>query len=70
MLGEDRDLAVLRKTLAADPLIFGGHGILKSAFAIIDRLRGEMELQAFVPGHEIYRDQPRTFNSRIQTWTQ
>lgn len=68
LLGEDHDLAVLRETLAADPLIFGGHRILKSAFAVIDRQRGELELQAFALGQEIFQDQPRTFTGRLQTW--
>ncbi len=68
LLGEDHDLAVLRQTLAADPLIFGGHRILKAVFAVIDRQRGELELQAFALGQEIYQDLPRTFTSRIQAW--
>jgi len=68
LLGEDHDLAVLRETLAADPLAYGGHRILKAVFAVIDRHRGELELQAFALGQEIYQDQPRTFTSRVQTW--
>lgn len=68
LLGEDHDLAVLRETLAADPLAYGGHRILKAVFAVIDGHRGELEPQAFALGQEIYQDQPRTFTNRIQTW--
>jgi CHAD domain-containing protein len=32
LLGEDHDLAVFRATLAADPLAYGGHRILKDLF--------------------------------------
>ena len=34
LLGEDHDLAVLRQTLAADPLAYGGHRVLKAVFAV------------------------------------
>lgn len=65
-LGEDHDLAVLRETLAADPLAYGGHHILKGVFAVIDRHRGELERQAFALGREIYKDSPRIFTGRIE----
>lgn len=66
LLGEDHDLAVLRETLAADPLACGGHRILKSVFVVIDRHRAELERLAFELGGEIYKDQPRVFTSRIR----
>jgi CHAD domain-containing protein len=66
LLGEDHDLAVLCETLAADPLTYGGHHILKGVFAVIDQRRGELERQAFALGREIYREPPRTFTSRIE----
>jgi len=66
LLGEDHDLAVLRETLAADPLVYGGHRILKGVFAVIDRRRGELEQQAFDLGREIYKDSPKVFTSRIE----
>lgn len=68
LLGEDHDLAVLRETLAADPLAYGGHHILKNVFVVIDRHRAELERQAFALGAEIYKDPPRVFTSRIETW--
>ena len=66
LLGEDHDLAVLRETLAADPLVYGGHRILKGVFAVIDRGRGDLERQAFDLGREIYKDEPKVFTSRIK----
>lgn len=66
LLGEDHDLAVLRETLAADPLAYGGHHILKGVFAVIDRRRAELEQQAFALGQEIYKDLPKTFTGRIE----
>lgn len=66
LLGEDHDLAVLRQTLAADPLTYGGHRILKSVFVVIDRRREELEQQAFALGREVYKDSPQVFTSRIE----
>ena len=66
LLGEDHDLAVLRETLAADPLAYGGHRVLKGVFAVIDRQRKELEQQAFALGREIYKDAPKVFTSRIE----
>lgn len=66
LLGEDHDLAVLRQTLAADPLAYGGHPILKSLFVVIDGRREELEREAFALGQEIYRDSPKAFTSRVE----
>jgi CHAD domain-containing protein len=66
LLGEDHDLAVLRETLAADPLPYGGHQVLKGVFSVVDRHRAGLEGQAFALGREIYKDTPRAFVSRIQ----
>jgi CHAD domain-containing protein len=66
LLGEDHDLAVLRETLAADPLAYGGHSILKGVFAVIDRRREELKRQAFALGQEVYKDSPKVFTSRIE----
>jgi len=69
LLGEDHDLAVLRATLAADPLAYGGHRILKDLFVVIDRERREIEIQAFSIGRRIYQDPPKVFVTRIETST-
>jgi CHAD domain-containing protein len=66
LLGEDHDLAVLRQTLAADPLAYGGHRVLKAVFAVIDRRREELEREAFTLGFEVYSDPPKVFIARIR----
>jgi len=65
LLGRDHDLTVLRETLAADPLAYGGHRILKSVFAAIDCRRQELVRQAFDLGRGIYEAPPRAFVNAI-----
>jgi CHAD domain-containing protein len=65
MLGEDHDLAVLRQTLAADPLRYGGQRALKGVIAAIDRYRQELEHQAISSARRIYEDPPKVFVTRI-----
>ncbi len=66
LLGEDHDLAVLRQTLAADPLSFGGHSALKGIVLVIDRRRQELEGQALALARQIYREPPKIFAARIE----
>jgi len=65
LLGEDHDLAVLRETLAADPLSYGGHRHLKSFFVLIDSRRADLQRRAFTLGREIYKDSPTVFTRRV-----
>ena len=69
LLGEDHDLAVLRATLAADPLAYGGHRTLKDLFVVIDHRRQELEQQTFAVGWRIYKDPPKVFVSQIEAST-
>jgi CHAD domain-containing protein len=66
LLGDDHDLAVLRQTLAADPLTYGGHRVLKDLFVPLDRRRAELQRQAFALGRQLYKDSPKVFTSRIE----
>lgn len=66
LLGDDHDLAVLRETLAADPLSYGGHHALKAIFALIDQQRGDLERQGLDLGRELYRELPGAFVNRIK----
>lgn len=68
LLGINHDLAILRETLAADPLAYGGHRILKGVFAVIDRQREELERQAFALGPKLYKDSPKVFTGRIEAY--
>ncbi len=65
LLGEDHDLAVLRQTLAADPLAYGGHRVLKSAFGVMDRRREDLEQQALALARKIYQEPAKEFLARI-----
>jgi CHAD domain-containing protein len=73
LLGEDHDLAILRRTLAADPLTYGGHRFLKGLFVVVDGKRGELQRHAFELGRQVYRDAPKVFTSRMEgywnAWT-
>lgn len=66
LLGEDHDLAVLRETLGADPLSYGGHRVLKGVFDVIDRRRHELGREAFTLARDIYKDSSKSFISRIE----
>jgi CHAD domain-containing protein len=69
LLGEDHDLAGLRRMLGADPLAYGGRGDLENLFSLIKRRRENLEQQAFVLGRNIYRDTPTVFTKRMeQSW--
>jgi len=68
LLGEDHDLAVLRQTLADDPLTYGGQRLLKGLFAFVDRQRRELEQQAFALGRQLYQDSSKVFTSRIEAY--
>jgi len=69
LLGENHDLAVLRQMLGADPLAYGGHGVLENLFSLIKRRRENLEQQAFVLGRSIYADTPTVFTKRMgRSW--
>ena len=67
LLGEDHDLAVLRQSLAADPLSYGGHQFLKGLFVLIDRQRKMLEQQAFRLGQQLYKDSSKIFTARLES---
>jgi len=66
LLGEDHDLAVFRETLAADPLSYGGHRVLKGVFDAVDRRRHELEREAFALAGDVYKDAPKSFIARME----
>ena len=68
LLGEDHDLAILRQTLAADPLVYGGQRFLKNLFVDIDRLRADFEQQAFALGRQLYKAPPKVFTEKIGSY--
>jgi hypothetical protein len=69
LLGEDHDLTVLRQTLAAAPLTYGGHGALRACSSSqLDGQREKLERQAFELGRQVYKDSPGVFTSRIEAY--
>jgi CHAD domain-containing protein len=65
LLGEDHDLAVLRQMLDADPIFYGGHGVLDGLLSLIKRRRENLEQQAFTLGATVYGEAPTDFMKRI-----
>jgi len=51
LLGDDHDLAVLRREVAGDPERFGGPEALQPLLARIDRRRQKLERDAVILGH-------------------
>ena len=66
LLGDDHDLAVLRREVAGDPARFGGPQALEPLLARIDRRRQRLEHDAIVLGRKVFRDPPQTFGRRLR----
>jgi hypothetical protein len=52
-------------TLAADPLPYGGHRVLKGILALVDRKREQLQPAAFTLGRQVYEASPEAFTSRM-----
>ena len=65
LLGEDHDLAVLRRLVKTKPGLYGGQRAVKSLIALIDRRRGELHRRAFALGEQLYRDPTALFQKRM-----
>jgi CHAD domain-containing protein len=64
LLGDNHDLDVLQKTLSSNPDAFAqenGADIL----TLIQRRRGELQIQSFELGRLVYRESPKVFVSRL-----
>jgi hypothetical protein len=72
LLGDDHDLAVLRRMLTDDPGRFGDEGDREVLLALIDRRRAELEQEAMVLGRRFSQDSPGDFTRRLRgywkTW--
>jgi hypothetical protein len=66
LLGDDHDLAVLRREVAGDPERFGGPETLQPLLARIDRRRQKLERDAVILGRKVFRDPPQTFGRRLR----
>jgi CHAD domain-containing protein len=71
LLGDDHDLAVLRKTLTGDSGRFGESDV-EVLVALIDRRRAELEKEAITLGQRFFQDRPRDFGRWLKgnwkTW--
>jgi CHAD domain-containing protein len=68
LLGDDHDLAVLRREVAGDPERFGGPKALEPLLARIDRRRQKLEHDAVTLGRRAFRDPPQTFGRRLREY--
>jgi len=68
LLGDDHDLAVLRREVAGDPERFGGPEALEPLLARIDRRRQKLEHDAVILGRKVFRDPPQTFSRRLEVF--
>ena len=66
LLGDDHDLAVLRREVAGDPERFGGTERLEPLLARIDRRRTRLEHDAVVLGRRVFRDPPQAFERSLR----
>jgi CHAD domain-containing protein len=72
LLGEDHDLAVLRRLVRAAPRTYGGPSVVRNLVTVIDRRREGLQELAFTLGRQLYVDSPKVFTKRIggywKTW--
>jgi CHAD domain-containing protein len=72
LLGDDHDLAVLRRVLLHDPGPFGDDRDREVLLALIDRRRAELEQEVLLLGERFFRDKPRGLVRRLKgywkTW--
>jgi CHAD domain-containing protein len=66
LLGDDHDLAVLRRMLTDDPVRFGGDGDVEMLLALIDRRRVELEQEAFSLGERFFQESAGDFTRRLK----
>lgn len=67
-LGDDHDLAELRRVLLRNPDIFGTEQELALLLDLIERRRRELETAAYPLGQRIFAEPPRAFVRRMSTY--
>ena len=68
VLGDDHDLAMLRREVAGDPGRFGGPEVVDSILGRIDRRRERLERRAVSLGQRIFRKTPKDFVERMHAY--
>ncbi|ACB54511.1 unknown [Crocosphaera subtropica ATCC 51142] len=69
-LGEDHDLAILKKFILNNSERFDIEKNLETLTALIDRRRGELQLSAIFLGQRIYTEKPTIFIERLGNYWQ
>lgn len=71
-LGDDHDLAELRRLVRQESHLFAGDPALPALFELIDRRRAELLAEAWPLGRRLYTEKPRAFVARMggywRTW--
>jgi hypothetical protein len=65
LLGDDHDLAELRRSVERHPDRFDDRAGQLALLAVIDRRRNALQQQAFASGRELYRSKPTRFVEAI-----
>jgi hypothetical protein len=68
LLGDDHDLAILRKTLLGEPESFGSETDVQAFLGLIDRRRLELQSQARPLGECLFAEEPGQLADRFRTY--
>lgn len=68
LLGDDHDLAVLRKDLIAEPERFGDERLVAALCGLLDRRRAELQAAARTVGQRCFAEDPERLVSRLRTY--
>ncbi len=69
LLGDDHDLAVLRRDLTADPHRFAAEREVAALCGLLDRRRAELQAQAWVLGQRCFAEDPACLLAQLRvTW--
>ena len=68
LLGDDHDLAMLRREVAGDPERFGGQEGIDPLLGRIDQRRQRLERQAMRLGGAVFEEAPDAFVRRLRSY--
>ena len=68
ILGDDHDLAMLRREVAGDTERFGGTEVVESLLGRIDRRRERLGRRDLALGRQIFRSAPKDFGERLHAY--
>ncbi|MFO7777257.1 MAG: CHAD domain-containing protein [Nitriliruptoraceae bacterium] len=68
LLGDDHDLAVLRRDLVDEPERFGGERLAAALCGLLDRRRAELQAAARLVGQRCFAEEPERFVDRLRSY--